>query len=222
MKKILIIIFMFCLQSGYSNNIENKVTNTVNSNSEELIQKLSKDQDFIKFYKLSVAGSLQTFVINESIKNNKGVVAIQDQMLLSNIKEKSQNILDKVFYNFPDFKALNVTEKNDVLKKSFEIVGKLTYVEVTVCVGAFGVSVASCWSPSLLQKAIFCSCMGLAFGADMVILWETAGTAAAQVTALAGEEVKFCTTIASNATTAICLVSSVSTLVTCILTQAGD
>lgn len=221
MKKILTIIFVMCLHKGFSTNISNKFSNTFINNNNELVQKLTKDKDFIKFYKLSVAGSLQKFLIDESIKNDKEA-SIQDKMLLNNIKEKSQKLLDNIFYHFPDFMALDIIEKNNVLNKSFEIVAALTYVEITVCTTGFVVSLAGCWTPTALEKGIFCGCMGIAFGADMVALWTTAGTAAAEVTALAGEEVKFCTIIAKNAATATCVVSSVASLVTCILTQGGD
>jgi hypothetical protein len=238
MKKIFIFTMVMLLQNGFYNNIYGKsliesytnygfslnhqahfLPTGIDANS-ELIEKLSKDKDFIKFYKYCFAGSLQKFSIEDNAKN--GVVIPQDKVLLEEITNKSKDTYDRVLNKFPDFKDLDVNEKVIVLKKSFAMAAALTYAEITICVGGFIVSLGSCWSPTLLERGIFCACMGLSFGADMVVLWETAGTAAAQVTALAGQEVQFCATIAKNATTATCVVSAVATLVTCILTQAAD
>jgi hypothetical protein len=236
MKKTLLLTIAILLQIGFCNNVYSSTNNTKSylrynlllmnqvytpqngniNDYKELIEKLSKDKDFINLYKFTFAGSLQKYVVEDKVK--KGIeVPKEDQLLLEHIINGAKNSYDNILNKFPDFESLSNNEKINVLKNAFQIGGGLNFAEVVVCTGTFIQTVPTCWSPSALEKAIFGTCIGIAFVADLMYVWSTAGFGATTLTPIASEEVTLCATISKNAALGTCLVTNLSGYISCIL-----
>ena len=241
MKKILYLTITVLLQIGVCNIIHGN-TNITNSNSryhllsmsqafplqngisiehKELIEKLSKDKDFIKFYKYSIAGSLQKGLVENKIKNNVEVPN-EDKLLLEEITNKSEGIYEKVLNKFPDFKSLDINEKVNVMRESFAIVASLSFNELSDCFSAYSNNLKTCKILSKLESAVFLSCGILAFAADILVIVESAGSAASIVGTLVWSQISLCAQIAGGINFATCAKDLVGGLVNCIKAQAGD
>ena len=186
----------------------------------DLIEKLSKDKDFVKFYKYSLAGSLQKSLVDDKVKT--GVeVPNEDKVTLEEITNEAKGSYEKVVNKFPDFKSLDINEKTYVLKESFAVAGLLAYTEVMSCsYTAYETAIGGCTRLTQFERALFFSCLGIAFGADIIALIDSAGAATPEVASVTTYEFQSCAAFAKDTAWAGCIAFTVGTLIQCIRSNA--
>ena len=209
MKKILTIVLVLLLQNGFCNN-------------NELIEKLSKDNDFKNLCKSSVGFSLIKYKQSLSAKLNVPISEVEKK---SEEKYQNNSMLNYniILNKYPEINKLERDEKVNVFREAFSLAATLTYAELAGCFGGAGASFKNCFvTASGNQKTAFYVCLTLSGFVDLIALWETGGQSITVLKPAVEGEFDFCTAVSIGAAANTCLLSIVGSIVSCILLQGAD
>jgi hypothetical protein len=211
MKRILIFTMVMLLQNGFCSNI----SKAANYNNDELVQKMSKDKDVTKFFKLVLARRLSEDIAVENVK--KGItISIEQKGEFEKLTNKTNIALEKIIDKYPELNTLPIDKKNEVMRA----VASLSYFEVITCLGApIG---GICGAISGVEKAVLATCLGIAAGADMIAAYFTAGGSSAVLLPVVTAETSYCASFAVGSSYAACFVTVLSSVIVCLQDEAGD
>ena len=191
-------------------------------NNNELIESLSKDNDFKKLCKSSLGISLIKYKYNLSLKLNAPILEDEkkaEEIFLNN----SRIILNKVLTKFPEIIKLNQDEKINVFREAQSMAGILTYYEQASCFGGWLTNINNCLANfTTNQKSAFKICMTLSSWLDVAAAIASEGAFTALLPEAIETEIEFCHAVAFGIAVNICVLGEVSEVVSCILLEQKD
>ncbi|MCU0469629.1 MAG: hypothetical protein MUF58_13600 [Arcicella sp.] len=214
MKKILIITMVILLQNGFCSNI----SRAANYNNDALVQKMGKDKDVVKFFKLALAKKLSEEILLAKEKNSEKI-SVEEKESFEKLCNKTIISLETVNNKYPEFNDLSINEKRDVIRA----VGSLNFSEIVVCLGAlYNVVKDVCGSITKIEAAVLGTCFAVSAAWDIAVVYFTGGIATPTLLPVVTAETTYCATIAKTAAYGTCIVSGIATIVVCLQNEAGD
>jgi hypothetical protein len=214
MKKIFtFILLLLCLQNGFCTNISGIII----SNNDELAQKMSKDKDVIKLFKIAIAKKVSEEISIENTKNGIST-STEDKVEFDKLCSKASTLYQEVITKYPEFNDLSINEKNDVLK----VVASLRFGEIWSCLNSHitsdcGVAFTFAW-----QQAAYWTCMAISAVADILFVVETAGIGATALAPLITTQSSSCFLFSTGVAATACGVSVITKTLNCLKAEAAD
>ncbi|MCU0467614.1 MAG: hypothetical protein MUF58_03360 [Arcicella sp.] len=213
MKKILIFIIVMLLHNGFCSNI----SKAANYNNDELAQRMSKDKDVVKLFKLSIAKKISEEMSVENTKNGISTSA-EDKVEFDKLCSRATIAWQTVITKYPEFNNLPINEKTDVIRA----VAELRFGEIWSCLNSHITSDCGLVFTFAWQQAAYWTCMGISAVADILFVVETAGIGATALAPLVTTQASSCYLFSTGVAATACGVSVITKTLNCLKAEAAD